>query len=77
MRIVLDYLAWSPAPDGARGGAGFRRRLGEECADVFLHLLMVRTGIDLAAAADAKIDATARRYPADKARGNARKHSEL
>lgn len=57
----------------------FRRRLGEECADVLIYLLLVceRAGIDLAAAARSKVDLNAARYPVEKARGNARKYTEL
>jgi NTP pyrophosphatase (non-canonical NTP hydrolase) len=78
---LLDLAQWKDdaALEAALAKPDFRRRLGEECADVFLYLLMVceRAGIDLTAAADAKIDANAKRHPANKARGNARKHSEL
>jgi NTP pyrophosphatase (non-canonical NTP hydrolase) len=57
----------------------FRARLGEECADVLLYLLLIceRAGIDLEAAADAKIERNAIKYPVEKARGNARKYTEL
>jgi len=58
---------------------GFRHRLGEEAADVLYYLLLVceKAGIDLAAAAWDKMAANAAKYPADKARGNARKYTEL
>jgi NTP pyrophosphatase (non-canonical NTP hydrolase) len=67
------------ALEAALAKPDFRRRLGEECADFFLCLLTVceRAGIDLTAAADAEFDANSRRHPANKARRNARKHSEL
>lgn len=57
----------------------FTERLGEECADVLLYLLLVceRAGIDLATAAHAKIDGNAVRYPVDKARGTAVKYTRL
>ena len=57
----------------------FRARLAEECADVLIYLLLIaeRTGFDLAAAAEQKIDTNARKYPVEKARGNARKYTEL
>lgn len=34
-------------------------------------------GIDLASAVSDKLDDNSRKYPADKARGNARKYTEL
>lgn len=57
----------------------FRARLGEECADVLLYLLLVceRAGLDLAEAAAAKIEVNGTKYPVEKARGTARKYSEL
>lgn len=79
---VLELVQWkddAEVEQAAAGNAAFRARLGEECADVLLYLLLIceRAGIDLAEAADAKIDLNARKYPVDKARGNARKYTEL
>jgi NTP pyrophosphatase (non-canonical NTP hydrolase) len=57
----------------------FRARLGEECADVLLYLLLIceRAGIDLGRAADAKITRNGEKYPVEKSRGNSRKYTEL
>lgn len=57
----------------------FRERLSEECADVFLYLLLIceRAGIDLSQSAAAKIERNAEKYPVEKSRGNARKYTEL
>lgn len=56
-----------------------KARLAEECADVLLYLLLLceRAGIDLAAAADAKINENARKYPIEKSKGNALKYNEF
>lgn len=61
------------------GDPMFMGRLSEECADVFLYLLLIceRAGIDLPTAAAEKIERNAVKYPVDKARGNARKYTEL
>jgi dCTP diphosphatase len=63
----------SQAPDAAALG-----RIQAECADVLNYLLRLsdKLGIDLIAAAHAKIDDNARRYPAEKVRGSSRKYSE-
>lgn len=55
------------------------QKLGEECADIFLYLLLIaeRAGIDLQKAAAEKIALNEQKYPVEKARGNARKYSEL
>ncbi len=78
---LLELAQWRSDRelDQLAADADFRARLGEECADVLLYLLLVceRAGIDLAAAAHAKIDRNAEKYPADKARGRADKYTEL
>ena len=50
-----------------------------EVADVLLYLIRIsdKLGIDLIAAANAKIVLNAKKYPVDKARGNSKKYTEL
>ena len=75
---LLDLAQWKDdaALEAALANPDFRRRLGEQCADFFLCLLMVceRAAIDLTAAADAKFDA--KPHPAAN-KTAATKHSEL
>ena len=56
-----------------------REALRDECADVLLYLLLIadRTGIDLEAAAHAKLEKNAAKYPVDKAFGSSKKYNEL
>jgi len=56
-----------------------QQRLREECADVFLYLLLIteRAGIDIQQAAADKIKANGEKYSVDKSRGTARKYNEL
>jgi len=53
--------------------------VSEEIADVLLYLVRLgdQLGIDPVAAAQRKLAENERKYPADKARGNARKYTEL
>jgi NTP pyrophosphatase (non-canonical NTP hydrolase) len=78
---LLELTQWQDAADVEARVAepAFRDRLGEECADVLLYLLLVaeRAGFDLQEAAARKIDINERKYPVEKARGNARKYTEL
>jgi len=79
---IMELTQWKDdeaVEHAAQGDAGFRARLAEECADVFLYLLLIceRAGIDLTEAAVAKIDLNDRKYPVEKAKGNARKYTEL
>jgi NTP pyrophosphatase (non-canonical NTP hydrolase) len=78
---LLELTQWQDdaAVEARISDPEFRARLAEECADVLLYLLLVaeRAGFDLGAAAQEKIDINARKYPVEKARGNARKYTEL
>ena len=78
---ILELTQWKSDDEveAATADAEFRDRLGEECADVLLYLLLIceRAGIDLEAAASAKIEINAANYPVEKARGNARKYTAL
>ena len=51
----------------------------EELADVVIYCIYLADalGVDLAEAVDSKIDEDARKYPIEKARGNARKYTDL
>ncbi len=79
---LLELAQWqtdSEVESRLKDDKAFHDSLQNEVADVFLYLLLIceRAGVDPVAAARAKIDANATRYPAHKARGNARKHTEL
>jgi NTP pyrophosphatase (non-canonical NTP hydrolase) len=53
-------------------------RIRAESADVLIYLVRLadKLGFDLVAAADAKLEANERRYPADAVRGSSRKYTE-
>lgn len=53
--------------------------LGDECADILLYLLLIAdtAGIDLAAAAHAKLAKNALKYPVEKSYGSRVKYTEL
>lgn len=78
---ALELTQWQDAAameEKAREPA-FQARLAEECADVFIYLLLIaeRAGFDLPTAAAAKIGQNEAKYPVEKSRGNARKYTEL
>jgi len=56
-----------------------RRRVGQEVADVLILLVSMADvlGINLVEAARAKLDENARKYPVERARGNAKKYDAL
>lgn len=78
---LLELTQWKKDSDveALIGNDDFTEKLADESADVFLYLLLIaeRAGIDLIAAAERKIEKNAAKYPVDKARGNAKKYTEL
>lgn len=78
---LLELAQWKDDAEleAAVSEPAFRARLAEESADVLVYLLLIceRAGIDLVKAASDKIDVNAAKYPVEKARGNARKYTEL
>ncbi len=78
---LLELTQWksSEAVEQMTSSVDDKRRLEEECADILLYLLLIaeRAGIDLAEAAEGKIALNERKYPVEKARGNATKYSDF
>jgi len=78
---LLELTQWkdSQALEDAITDPAFRTRLSEEVSDVFLYLLLIaeRAGIDIVEEANRKVDLNDTKYPVDKARGNAKKYTEL
>ncbi len=78
---MLELTQWKDDAEveAAIDDPDFHHALSEECADVFLYLLLIaeRAGIDLNRAAAEKIRKNGEKYPVEKARGNAKKYTEL
>jgi len=78
---LLELTQWkdSQALEDAITDPDFRTRLGEEVSDVFLYLLLIaeRAGIDIVEEANRKVDLNDTKYPVEKARGNAKKYTDL
>ena len=73
---LLELAQWKDEAtlEAALDDPAFRARLGEECADVLIYLLLIceRAGIDLGEAAS-----HGEKYPVEKSRGRAVKYTEL
>lgn len=78
---LVELTQWRPAQkfEDEALEEPMQQRLREECADVFLYLLLVaeRAGIDLQQAAADKIEANGIKYPVEKARGKSTKYDKL
>lgn len=78
---VMEIAQWKTDAqlEAQLADPALKDRLAEECADVFLYLLLLceRVGIDLPAAAAAKIELNGTRYPVERARGKSDKYDKL
>ena len=76
---LLEHFQWLTAEQSLQLDAKRRREVADEIADVLLYLTRLADvlEIDPLAAARRKLRDNARKYPIAKARGNARKYSEL
>lgn len=77
---LLEHFLWcsDEQSESLPSQADKKAKIEEEVADVFMYtvLLAESMNIDLMAAAHKKIALNEQRYPADRVRGSARKHSE-
>jgi NTP pyrophosphatase (non-canonical NTP hydrolase) len=78
---LMEHFLWvDSAASKERSREPARRpKIEEEIADVVIYSLEFAnvTGIDLAAAIEAKLAANAKKYPVEKARGRSEKYTEL
>ena len=76
---ILEHFQWLTEEQSKSRADDKRREVGEEVADVFLYLIRLadKLEIDLLAAASAKIEKNAAKYPVEKARGRSTKYTEL
>ena len=78
---LMEHFLWS-TPEHSRVIAAEpakRQKIADELADVIIYALEFAnvTGLDVAAAIEAKMSANAKKYPVEKARGRADKYNEL
>ncbi|HUQ27327.1 MAG TPA: nucleotide pyrophosphohydrolase [Usitatibacter sp.] len=76
---LLEIFQWLTEEQSRGLSPDAKTKAGEEIADVLLYLVRLgdQLGIDLVAAARAKLAVNEKKYPAEKARGNAKKYNEL
>jgi NTP pyrophosphatase (non-canonical NTP hydrolase) len=78
---LLELTQWKRDDeiDAMPADPALREALADECADVLLYLLLIAdaAGIDLPAAARAKLEKNAGKYPVEKCRGVSTKYDRL
>ena len=76
---LLEVFQWISEDESKRLDAKARSAAADEIADVLLYLVRLadKLGIDPVAEAKRKLGENEQRYPAEKARGSAKKSTEL
>lgn len=76
---LLEPFQWLTEEQSRNLAVDKRDAVGAEMADVLLYLIQLANalGIDLVAAAQAKLQLNGLKYPVDRARGSSRKYDEL
>ena len=75
---LVEHFQWLTEQQSRDIAGGKREQVAQEIADTFIYLLRIADvlGIDLIAAAHAKMDLNAQKYPADRVRGSNAKYTE-
>lgn len=75
---LVEHFQWVDGGSSHLLEEKVRPSVEEELADIFIYLVRIadKLEIDLYSAAERKIAINARKYPADKVRGSARKYTE-
>jgi dCTP diphosphatase len=76
---LLEHFQWLTEEQSRALSPQKRDAVAHEVADVLLYLIQLASalGIDPIAAAQAKLELNALKYPIDQARGNSKKYDEL
>ena len=76
---LLEHFQWLTDEQSAALSPETRARVSEEVADVLLYLIRLadRLDLDVIACATDKLRRNAEKYPIEKARGNAKKYTDL
>jgi NTP pyrophosphatase (non-canonical NTP hydrolase) len=78
---LMEHFLWATPEQSAAiaRDPAKRQKIADELADVVIYALEFAniTGLDLAAAIDAKMAANAKKYPVEKAKGRSEKYTEL
>jgi NTP pyrophosphatase (non-canonical NTP hydrolase) len=75
---VVEHFQWMTESDSRQLDAETKAQVGQELADTFVYLMRIAEvcGIDLIAAANAKIDLNAQKYPVEKCKGSNDKYTK-
>lgn len=75
---LVEHFQWDTIEESHQLSPEKREQVSHELADTFVYLLRIAevTGVDLIAAAHAKIELNAKKYPVEKAKGSNAKYTK-
>lgn len=75
---LVEHFQWLTEEQSASLSPDKLKEVEEELADIFIYLVRAadKLGVDLVIAAKRKIELNEEKYPADKAKGSAKKYNE-
>jgi NTP pyrophosphatase (non-canonical NTP hydrolase) len=76
---LLEHFQWMPEAESNRLGPEKLNQVREEMADVLIYLVRIadKLGVDLLEASSKKLVVNAKKYPAEMARGSAKKYTDI
>jgi NTP pyrophosphatase (non-canonical NTP hydrolase) len=76
---LLEHFQWKSYQESEEHGVEAKEKIADEIADVAVYLIELcdNLAIDLEAAIHAKLGKNAAKYPVERARGSAKKYSDL
>lgn len=76
---LLEHFQWKTLEESEAHAISAKDQIADEIADIAVYLIELtdNLGIDLQQAILNKLEKNAAKYPADKAKGNAKKYTEL
>jgi len=76
---IVEHFQWLTEEQSKNLSQDKLEKVGNELADTFIYLIRLadKLGIDLLAATENKIEINQGKYPVGKAKGNAKKYTEL
>jgi dCTP diphosphatase len=74
---LVEHFQWMSEEDSLKLPHPTRKEVAEEIADIQIYLVRLadKLGIDILAAAEAKLEENDRKYPASRVRGSSQKYS--
>jgi NTP pyrophosphatase (non-canonical NTP hydrolase) len=76
---LMEIFQWLTEKQSSNPDKAVLAKAGEELADIIIYSIRLadRLGLDINSEVERKIESNAKKYPVDKAKGNAKKYNQL